>query len=71
MIHKHEKFARKVFSSDQLLIRPQGEFVLTGTNPHVSVFEGFIIQKEANFLTKIFQTDWRVASCLDYCYKLL
>ena len=27
-------------------IRPQGEFVVTGTNPHISVFQGFIIQKQ-------------------------
>ena len=52
-------------------IRPQGEFVVTGTNPHVSVFEGFIIKKVANFLDKNFQTDELVASYsyLDYSYK--
>ena len=53
--------------------RSQGEFVVTGTNPHVTVFEGFIIQKVANVLDKIFQTDELVASYsyLDYRYKLL
>ena len=52
-------------------IRPQGEFVVTGTNHYV--FEGFIIQKVANILTKRIQTDELVASYsyLDYCHKLL